>query len=195
MEQLLDGNVSILKVVLIKINFEYMKMKNVCLLILSLIHNITFSQVAVGKTNLESASSSLEFGSGNRGMILPWATNASSVSNVVNGSMIFDTSDKKIKVYESNSWKDLTIATNGAADTSLQDNAVDETSAKMSIGTVTSTPGILVLEDTDKAMILPKVANPHINIISPTPGMMVYDTAKKMLAVYNGTVWTFWKAS
>lgn len=55
------------------------------------------------------------------------------------------------------------------------------------------TPGILVLSDSDKAMILPKVENPHINIINPTAGMLVYDTVSKQLAVFNGTVWTFWK--
>ncbi|WP_279195775.1 hypothetical protein [Chryseobacterium indoltheticum] len=61
------------------------------------------------------------------------------------------------------------------------------------IGTPTATPGILVLEDTNKAMILPRVASPHLNIINPAPGMMVYDTTAKQLAVFNGTVWSFWK--
>jgi hypothetical protein len=42
-------------------------------------------------------------------------------------------------------------------------------------------------------MVLPKVASPHLNIISPSAGMIVYDTIKKQLAVYNGTVWSFWK--
>ncbi|WP_262907374.1 hypothetical protein [Chryseobacterium sp. LC2016-27] len=42
-------------------------------------------------------------------------------------------------------------------------------------------------------MILPKVASPHLNIINPSAGMMVYDTVKKQLAIYNGTVWSFWK--
>ena len=30
-------------------------------------------------------------------------------------------------------------------------------------------------------------------IIKPEPGTMVYDTNAKQLAVFNGTVWTFWK--
>ena len=55
------------------------------------------------------------------------------------------------------------------------------------------TPGILVLADTDKAMVLPKVASPHLNIVNPAAGMMVYDTTSKQLAVFNGTVWSFWK--
>ena len=55
------------------------------------------------------------------------------------------------------------------------------------------TPGLLVLADTDKAMVLPKVASPHLNIVNPAAGMMVYDTTSKQLAVFNGTVWSFWK--
>jgi hypothetical protein len=56
-----------------------------------------------------------------------------------------------------------------------------------------TTPGILVLADTNKAMVLPKVASPHLKIVNPSPGMMVYDTTKKQLAVFNGAVWSFWK--
>ena len=36
----------------------------------------------------------------------------------------------------------------------------------------------MVLADTNKAMVLPKVASPHLNIVNPAPGMMVYDTTK-----------------
>lgn len=35
-------------------------------------------------------------------------------------------------------------------------------------------------------MILPKVASPHLNIINPAPGVMVYDTTNKQLAVLMG---------
>jgi len=170
-------------------------MKNFYLLNFILIFNMFNAQVAIGKITLESASSSLEFGSENRGLVLPWATSAASVADVVNGTLIFDINDKKTKVYSGNAWKDLTIAINGAAETSLQDGLAEQTNAKVAIGALSSTPGILVLEDSNKAMILPKVASPHLNIVAPTPGMIVYDTVKKMLLVFNGTVWTFWKAS
>lgn len=59
--------------------------------------------------------------------------------------------------------------------------------------TTDTTNGFFVLADTNKAMVLPKVADPHLNIINPEPGTMVYDTTSKLLAVYNGSVWTFWK--
>lgn len=163
------------------------------IILISLIASATaYSQVAIGKTILESASSSLEFGNENRGMMLPWVTNASGLQNTVNGTLVFDLSDKKVKSFQNNIWVDLSINTSGIADSSLQDNLNDNSSAKTSIGTPTATAGILVLEDNNKAMILPKVASPHLNIISPDAGMMVYDTVKKQLAVFNGSVWTFW---
>ena len=125
-------------------------------------------------------------------MMLPWVTNVSSLQNTVNGTLVFDISDKKVKSFQNNIWVDLSVNTSGIADSSLQDNLNDNSSAKTSIGTPTTTAGILVLEDNNKAMILPKVASPHLNIISPDAGMMVYDTVKKQLAVFNGSVWTFW---
>lgn len=167
-------------------------MKKTIILISLIASASAYSQIAIGKTILESASSSLEFGNENRGMILPWVTNASSLQNTVNGTLVFDLSDKKVKSFQNNTWVDLSVNTSGIADSSLQDNLNDNSSAKTSIGTPTATAGILVLEDNNKAMILPKVASPHLNIISPDAGMMVYDTVKKQLAVFNGSVWTFW---
>ena len=178
-------------------------MKYLFLIIITFFSQNVYSQVAIGKTSVSSPSVSLEFGSENRGIVLPWVTSEASVANVVNGTMVFDLTDKKVKVKYGSSWKDLTVNTNGTTvdpvtsvdGATIQDNSVIEnTSAKTAIGTnLTSTPGILVLEDTDKAMILPTVASPHLNIINPSPGMMVYDNFNKVLAVYNGTVWSFWR--
>jgi len=168
-------------------------MKKTIILISLIAFATAYSQVTIGKTILESASSSsLEFGNENRGMMLPWVTNASSLQNTVNGTLVFDLSDKKVKSFQNNTWVDLSVNASGIADSSLQDDLNDNSSAKTSIGTPTTTAGILVLEDNNKAMILPKVASPHLNIISPDAGMMVYDTVKKQLAVFNGSVWTFW---
>ncbi len=94
------------------------------------------------------------------------------------------------------SWKDLSINTNGTADTTLQNSLTDQSTAKTVIGTnaaTDTTPGILVLSDTNRAMVLPKMVSPHLNIKNPAPGMIAYDTSTKQLAVFNGTVWSFWK--
>ncbi|SHL96090.1 hypothetical protein SAMN05444360_106138 [Chryseobacterium carnipullorum] len=159
------------------------------------------AQVAIGKTSITNTSVSLEFGTANRGMILPWVSSAASVTGAVNGTMVYDLSDHKIKVKYSSAWKDLSIDTTGSTvdpvtntdGVLIQNSAAEITTAKVAIGTRSPTPGILVLEDSNKAMILPKVANPYLNIINPAAGMIVFDTTKKMLAVFNGKVWSFWK--
>lgn len=109
--------------------------------------------------------------------------------------MVYDTSDKKVKYLKGGSgWIDLSIDATGVVNTSLQDTLTDAATARTIIGDRSATaPGILVLESPSQAMVLPKVANPAVNIINPAAGMMVYDTTAKQLAVFNGTVWTFWK--
>ena len=175
--------------------------KKTTILVLIGVSTMAFSQVAIGKASVASPSVSLDFGTENRGMVLPWVTSTAAVTGVVNGTMVYDLTDKKVKVKYNAAWKDLSINTQGttvdpltSVDGALIQNAATEnTLAKSAIGTLTSTPGILVLEDTNKAMVLPKVASPHLNIINPAPGMIVYDTFNKQLAVFNGTVWSFWK--
>lgn len=181
-------------------------MKNIVIASLFLFSCGLSAQVAIGKGSVTNTSVSLEFASANRGMILPWNTAAASTAGAVNGTMIYDLTDHKVKVKYASGWKDLSVDTTGTTtdpvtqvDGVLIQNSVttENTSAKSAVvsnpGTPTSTPGILVLEDTNKAMILPKVASPHLNIINPAPGMMAYDTTAKQLAVFNGKVWSFWK--
>lgn len=154
------------------------------------------AQVAIGKPNVTNSSVSLEFASTeNKGLILPYNIDKSSITE--NGTMIYDTTDNKVKYLKDNAWFDLSVDTSGTADLSIQGNdKTEQPGAKVSIyttGNTDSTSGILVLGDTNKAMILPKIASPHLNIINPSSGMIVYDTTKRQLAVYNGTVWSFWK--
>lgn len=171
-------------------------MKNIFLTLTLFFATALSAQVAIGKTSISSPAVSLEFydnADNTRGIILPWVTNTAAVTGAVNGTIVYDTSDKKVKVKYASGWKDLSVDASGVVDTTLQDSLSDLAEAKVSIGTPTATPGILVLEDTDKAMVLPKVASPHLTIVNPAAGMMVYDTTSKQLAVFNGTVWTFWK--
>lgn len=157
------------------------------------------SQVAIGKQNISNPSVSMEFADNeNRGMILPYIEVKGGITQ--EGTIIYDITDHKVKYLKNGGqWVNLseddgTVATIGIADLSIQgSNKIENILAKTTIGLLTSTNGILVLEDSDKAMILPKVATPHLNILDPAPGMMVYDTVKKQLAVYNGKVWSFWK--
>lgn len=178
-------------------------MKNIIYIILLITGSTASAQVAIGKSSVSNTSVSLEFGNENRGMVLPWVTSTGAISGVEDGSIIYDLSDHKVKVKYRLAWKDLSVDLTGTTldpvtnidGVLIQDAAVEKTSAKVSIGTPSDLPAILMLEDTDKAMILPSVASPHLNIINPAPGMMVYDTTANQLAVFNGKMWSFWKPS
>lgn len=175
-------------------------MKKITIIIISLLSQNIFSQVAIGKSNVTNSSVSLEFSTENRGLILPYNTDKSAIST--NGTIIYDTTDHKVKYLKNGTWSNLseddgTSDTIGTADLSIQGNdKTEQTNAKTVIGAdgeTNTTSGILVLSDSNKAMILPKVESPHLNIIDPAPGMIVYDTLAKQVAVYNGTSWSFWK--
>lgn len=173
-------------------------MKNIITLFSIFLLTPFFGQVIIGagKTTVSSPSVSLEFGTEPKGIILPWTESATAIPATVPGTLIFDTADFKVKVKLASSWKDLTSDSRGQADLTLQTEAIaDNTNAKVSIGTpaVPTVPGILVLEDPAKAMVLPTV-NTYDQIVNPSPGMMVYCHSTKQVAFFNGTVWTFWKS-
>lgn len=155
------------------------------------------AQVGISRTSVSNGSVSLEFGeTENKGLIIPYVIDKSGITE--NGTILYDTTDHKVKyLKDTNTWFDLSVDTTGAADLSIQGNdKTEQLGAKVTIyatGGSDATAGILVLGDTNKAMVLPKVASPHLNIINPSPGMIVYDTTKRQLAVYNGTAWSFWK--
>lgn len=163
------------------------------------ISSFAIAQVAIGKNTLTNNSVSLEFGpdtTEKKGIVLPWVTSAASVAGSVDGTLVYDVTDHKVKYKKAGNWFDLSVDTNGVVNTTLQDSKAEFVSAKVAIGkdgATDATPGILVLTDTDKAMILPKVYEPHLNIKNPTAGTIVYDTKNRQLALFNGTNWSFWK--
>ena len=191
-------------------------MKNIFITLSIFLSTCAFAQVAIGKASV-NPSVSLEFydnADNVRGIILPWVdgvsdtapfiTNSPATETVVNGTLVYDRSDKKVKVKYATGWRDLSKDATGTTvdpitsidGLSLQTPRNELAEAKVQIGgnpDTDTTPGILVLADTNKAMVLPKVASPHLTIINPAPGMMAYDTTKKQLALFNGTVWSFWK--
>ena len=174
-------------------------MKNIVATLSLLFATSLSAQVAIGKATVSSPAVSLEFydnADNTRGIILPWVTSTAAVTGAVNGTIVYNTADRKVYVKYASGWRDLSVDTTGTVTTTLQDALSDLDTAKVLIGgdpATDTTPGILVLADTNKAMVLPKVASPHLKIVNPSPGMIVYDTTKKQLAVFNGTVWSFWK--
>ena len=175
-------------------------MKNQLFVLLCItISSFSLAQVAIGKDILTNSNVSLEFGSDvleKKGMVLPWVTSSMAVIGAVDGTIIFDTTDYKVKYKKSGNWFDLSVDDNGSANTNLQDAKSDLVDSKVVIGkdgATDDTPGILVLSDVDKAMVLPLVYEPHLNIKNPTAGTMVYDTKNRQLVLFNGTNWSFWK--
>lgn len=172
-------------------------MKNIITAIAVVFVSISIhAQIAIGKQTVSNTSVSLEFDTTeNRGLILPYVETKTGITE--NGTIIYDVTDHKVKyLKDTNVWEDLSVDATGTANIAIQTGKTESNSAKAAIGTTAATdttPGVLVLSDTNKAMILPQVASPHLNIINPAAGMMVYDTTKRQLAVYNGTVWSFWK--
>jgi hypothetical protein len=193
-----DGDVLIRKLVN---NLKLMKMKKYSLILGFLISNFAFAQLGIGLTQTSNASVSMQFGTENRGIILPWVENETSLTDAVDGTIVYDASDFKVKVKTPLGWKDLSIDETGTTVNPIsnvdglliQSGLPEIEESKVGVGDENSTPGILVLENSNQAMVLPKVASPHLNILNPSPGLMVYDTVSSQLAVFNGTVWTYWK--
>lgn len=169
-----------------------------------------YSQVIIGD-NVGTAPANnkisvlLEFANTNdKGIVLP--TVRTKPTNPTEGTIILDASNSatsaRIKYYNGISgdgWVDLSgkdgEVTNFLSSQPTTSQVTEEISSKAIIGATSSNAdGVLVLESPDKAMVLPIVSDVN-NIPSPSPGMMVYvnKTGAKRLAVFNGSVWSFWK--
>ena len=155
-----------------------------------------FSQIALGKASINGTQTVLDFNdaaTNDKGIILPAVTPLPTLASTTNGTFLFDRTDSRVKVLENNIWKPLSDAGNSTA-LNANNNTSAETTGKVIFGESTSSAeGILVLESPDKAMILPKISNPHTTVHNPYPGMMCYDTVSKSLAVFDGTRWNYWK--
>ena len=168
------------------------------------------AQVIIGDATGTAAvktSVLLEFAAGqNKGIILPYVRTIPATPT--EGTILLDASapaTSRVKYYAGSvkGWVDLsgqdanlnstTVLANFATE---QPSSITETAtSKANIGAqTTAADGVLVLESTTKAMVLPTVADVQ-NIPSPSPGMMVYinKAGAKRLAIFNGAKWSFWK--
>lgn len=166
-------------------------MKKIQLFILIFLSSFALSQVAIGKTEVLGSNTLLDFDqspNNSKGIILPSVTNN---SNATNGTFIFDVNTKKVRMYENNTWKDLSDEGNIS---NLISNSSNDIGKGVVIGNQNSTVnGVLVLESDSKAIILPHIENPHLTVKNPYAGMMCYDTFSKTLAVFDGVNWNYWK--
>lgn len=149
------------------------------------------AQISIGKPSVDGESTLLDFGDApdnTRGIILPAVTDLPETP--ANGNFVFDAKQNIVKVYEDGLW--LNLSENGTA-AHLITNSSKDIGKGVVIGSETpSAEGVMVLESQDMAMILPKIAEPHLNVKSPYPGMMCYDTTNQALAVFDGSHWFYW---
>lgn len=137
----------------------------------------------------------LEFANSNdKGLILPYVRTLP--ANPAPGTILVDSTtptSAKVKFYDGSGWKLISGAADITSALANQPTTAEETTAKAIIGNRTSTAdGVLVLESTTKAMVLPTVDAVE-NILSPSPGMMVYvKGTTKYLAIFDGAKWSFW---
>lgn len=135
----------------------------------------------------------------NKGIILPYVRILPAAP--IEGTLILDASNAtkaRIKYYNG-TWVDLS-GQDADITTALTTQPTvaqmpEGPGEKIIIGSASSPAnGILVLESTTKAMVLPTVQDVQ-NIPSPSAGMMVYvkKEGAKRLAVFNGSKWSFWK--
>lgn len=153
--------------------------------------SITRAQTAIETKTVSSVSSVLEFATGTtKGIILPAVTTLPAAP--ANGTFLFDKTDKIVKMRQNGIWVLLSGVGN---DTTVPYSGTTQDNTKQTVmgARTTAVDGVLVLEAPNKALVLPKVADPHLNVKSPYPGMVCYDTTKKALAVFDGKLWNYWK--
>lgn len=174
-------------------------MKNIFAFSFLLKSFFVFSQVIIGDevgSATDKTSVILEFSTKeNRGIVLPYITELP--QNPVGGTLILDaiTPQKaRVKYYNGTEWVDLSGNDGTVAQEFLQPPTYN---GKVIINASESPAnGTLILEDLTKAMVLP-IVNDYRDIINPAAGMMVYikKNGAKRLAVFNGSKWSFWKAT
>lgn len=152
------------------------------------------AQSSIGKKESPDGSGILDFeADGKSGIVLPWVTTLPTESALTGGVMIFDANLRKVLYYDNTNWVDLSKRV-GQVDLTIQELVPESIKSGTVIGALmSSVAGVLVLESSDKALILPKVVSPHLNIVNPMPGTICYDKVKKLVCIYNGNEWTFWK--
>lgn len=156
------------------------------------------AQIIIGDdigTASNKTSVLLEFAANhNKGIIVPYLR--SLPATPTEGTIILDASNAsaaRVKYYNG-SWQDLSGQdANVNPALTVQPIGISETGGTIIGADNSAADGVLVLESTTKAMVLPIVTDVQ-NIPSPSPGMIVYvKGVNKRLAVFNGAKWSFWK--
>lgn len=161
------------------------------IIIAILISNFCIAQVAIEKTSVDG-SGILDFASGTtKGLILPNVTDVTTMTAVTPGTLVYDLATARIKYYDG-TWQDLSYQS-GTAPTLLSGTDNGNKTGVIIGDPNTTAEGVLVLESSSKALILPKINDPVTNVKSPVAGMICYDPVKKLMCIFNGKDWFFYK--
>lgn len=164
---------------------------------------VTIAQTVIEGKSSSSTSAVLEFPLGTtKGIILPAVE--SLPGTPANGTFLYDKMQKKVRMFQNNSWVDLSnigdsgriVAYNSTTTLPDKQTIIGSHTTKVYNGASFVdgiVDGIVVLEGSTKALVLPKIVNPHLTVRSPYPGMMCYDINRKALAVFDGKLWNYWK--
>lgn len=166
-------------------------MKKVFTIIITLYAVVVSAQVAIEKSQVDG-DGLLDFPANTtKGILLPIVETLP--SDASSGTLLMDKNDKTLKMNVESAW--IPLSDEGSV-TGVVFNSNGEIPGQNRVimgSDATSAPGVLVLESPDKALILPKIAAPHINVKNPYPGMICYDTVSKSMAVFDGLKWSYWK--
>lgn len=153
-------------------------MMNKLLVVFSLFCTIINAQ------STDDSSVLLEFGKSEEnslGLVLPSISEDEALK--IDGNLFYDLDNKDIKAFVNGSWLNLT---DNNQNENFKSDLV-ETDNKNNYG------GVLFFASRKKAISLPKIFEPHINVYNPYPGLICYDTKSNMLAVFDGELWHYWK--
>ncbi|NML59385.1 hypothetical protein [Chryseobacterium cheonjiense] len=162
-------------------------MKNIIILATLALAGWFHAQVAIGKTTLTNSSVALEFGTDVRGIRLPVVTDVSAMTGT-NGSMVFDAATGSFRFYANNVWSTATAGgQTGGAPTGA------DTGNGVIIGANSSSAtGALIIESSDKALVLPRAVLIDQRTITGVKGLAMWDSAMKAVVVYDGAKWNYY---
>lgn len=163
------------------------------------------AQLVIGKNTVNGNSTLMDFNSDSyntKGIILPALSQTPTFTITAedlngqhpnNGTFIFDRTMKRIRMFENNQWVTIGI-TEGEISTLKIPTNLEEKGEGIIIGSEeTKAKGVFVLESPDKAMILPYIADPHLNVKGAYPGMICYDTSSNTMAFFDGANWSYYQ--
>lgn len=170
---------------------KILKMKKVFTIIITFYAVTISAQVAIEKSQVDG-DGLLDFPTNTtKGILLPIVETLPSDASA--GTLLMDKNDKTLKMNVESAW--VPLSDEGSVTGAIfNTNSEIPGQNRVIMGSdTTSAPGVLVLESSDKALILPKIASPHTSVKNPYPGMICYDTISKSMAVFDGLKWSYWK--